>query len=35
MVGQKLAESWGQPVVVEPRPGGGTVEGHQVRRNSG
>src|SRR5262245_24358700 len=25
LVGSKLAESWGQPIVFEPRPGGNTV----------
>jgi tripartite-type tricarboxylate transporter receptor subunit TctC len=27
LVGQKLNEAWGQPVIVDPRPGGGTVIG--------
>ena len=30
LVGGKLAESWGQPIVVEPRPGGNTVIGSEV-----
>ena len=24
LVGSKLTESWGQPIIVEPRPGGNT-----------
>ena len=27
LVGSKIAESWGQPVIIEPRPGGNTVIG--------
>ena len=30
VIGQKLTESWGQPVIVENRPGGGTVIGTEV-----
>src|ERR1700719_1433452 len=30
MIGQKMSEDWGQPVVVENRPGGNTVIGAQV-----
>ena len=30
VIGQKLSESWGQPVIVENRPGGGTVIGTEV-----
>jgi tripartite-type tricarboxylate transporter receptor subunit TctC len=30
MLGPKLSEVWGQPVVVENRPGGNTVIGHEV-----
>ena len=30
IVGQKLEESWGQPIVVENRPGGGTLIGTQA-----
>src|SRR5262249_3676890 len=29
LVGSKLADSWGQPIVVEPRPGGNTVIGSE------
>jgi tripartite-type tricarboxylate transporter receptor subunit TctC len=30
LVGPKLSEIWGQPVVVENRPGGNTVIGHEA-----
>jgi tripartite-type tricarboxylate transporter receptor subunit TctC len=30
MLGPKLSEVWGQPVVVENRPGGNTVIGHEA-----
>lgn len=30
LIGQKLTESWGQQVIVENRPGGGTVIGTEV-----
>ena len=30
LVGGKLSESWGQPIIVEPRPGGNTVIGSEV-----
>lgn len=30
MLGPKLSEIWGQPVVVENRPGGNTVIGHEA-----
>ena len=30
MIGPKLTEIWGQPVVVEARPGGNTVIGHEA-----
>ena len=34
MVGQKLTESWGQQLVVESRPGGGTVIGTEIAARS-
>ena len=30
MIGQKLTESWGQPVIVDNRPGGGQVLGTDI-----
>jgi tripartite-type tricarboxylate transporter receptor subunit TctC len=30
LVGSKLSESWGQPILIEPRPGGNTVIGSEV-----
>src|SRR5262249_33845641 len=30
MIGQKMTEDWGQPVVVENRPGANTVLGAQL-----
>src|SRR3984957_5572385 len=30
LIGQKMSEDWGQPVVIENRPGGNTVIGAQV-----
>lgn len=30
LVGSKLTESWGQPILVEPRPGGNTVIGSEI-----
>jgi tripartite-type tricarboxylate transporter receptor subunit TctC len=33
-IGQKLRDSWGQPVVVENRPGGGTTIGTEVAAKS-
>lgn len=30
LIGQKLAESWGQQVIVDNRPGGGTVIGTEI-----
>lgn len=30
LIGPKLSETWGQPVVVENRPGGNTVIGHEA-----
>ena len=30
LVGSKLTESWGQPIIVEPRPGGNTVIGSEI-----
>src|SRR5215470_15743643 len=30
LIGQDLTDAWGQPVVVETRPGGGTMIGTQV-----
>lgn len=34
LIGQKLTESWGQPVIVDNRPGGGTVIGTEVLAKS-
>ncbi len=33
-VGQKLAESWGQPVIIDNRPGGGGVIGAEIVANA-
>jgi tripartite-type tricarboxylate transporter receptor subunit TctC len=33
-IGQKLRDSWGQPVVVENRPGGGTTIGTEIAAKS-
>ena len=30
LIGQRMSEDWGQPVVVENRPGGNTVIGAQA-----
>src|SRR4030088_1559509 len=30
MIGQKMSEDWGQPVVIENRPGANTVIGAQI-----
>src|SRR5262245_34828197 len=30
LVGAQLAESWGQSIIVEPRPGGNTVIGSEI-----
>jgi tripartite-type tricarboxylate transporter receptor subunit TctC len=30
LIGQKMSEDWGQPVVVENRPGANTVIGAQI-----
>ena len=34
LVGEKLTESWGQPVLVDNRPGGNTMVGHEVLAKS-
>lgn len=34
IVGQKLTEAWGQPVIIDNRPGGGSTIGVQVVVNS-
>jgi tripartite-type tricarboxylate transporter receptor subunit TctC len=30
MIGQRLTEAWGQPVVVDDRPGAGGIIGHEI-----
>ena len=30
LIGQKMSEDWGQPVVIENRPGGNTIIGAQA-----
>ena len=30
LVGSKLTESWGQPIIVDPRPGGNTIIGSEI-----
>ena len=32
IIGQKMSEEWGQPVVVDNRPGGNTIIGAEIRR---
>lgn len=34
MVGQKLAEAWGQPVVIDNRPGAGSTIGSEIAANA-
>jgi tripartite-type tricarboxylate transporter receptor subunit TctC len=34
LVGQKMTESWGQPVIVDHRPGGNTVIGSEALAKS-
>ena len=35
VIGTKLTESWGQPVIIDNRPGGGSTIGAQVVVNPG
>src|SRR4051812_33938873 len=30
LVAPKLTESWGQPIIVDPRPGGNTIIGSEI-----
>lgn len=30
LVGSKVSESWGQPIIVDPRPGGNTIIGSEI-----
>lgn len=34
IIGQKLTEAWGQPVLVDNRPGGGTIVGTEILAKS-
>jgi len=34
LVGQKLAETWGQPVVIDNRPGAGSTIGSEIAANA-
>ena len=35
VIGQKMSEDWGQPVVIENRPGANTIIGAQAARQGG
>src|SRR5690349_19842561 len=34
LVGTKLSDAWGQPIIIEPRPGGNTVIGSEAMTKS-